>query len=93
MAEKRIAPPKSISQLRNLGPKTEKLLREVGVETDRDLLRIGAVEAFRRLKFADRKTSLNALYAIEAALRDIDWRALTSAEKSLLKRRAGIEPD
>lgn len=80
--------PKSISQMRNLGPKTERMLAEIGVDTPAALRRIGSVEAYRRLKFACGGISLNALYAMEASLRDIDWRALTSEEKANLKRRA-----
>ena len=81
----------SISQMRNLGPKTEAMLREIGIECAAELRRVGAIEAFRRLRFANLHPSLNALYAMEAALRDIDWRALGAAEKADLKRRAGVE--
>lgn len=89
MAQTGPAKAKSISQMRNLGPKTERMLKEIGVANERDLRAIGAVEAFRRLKFADVAVSLNALYAMEAALRDIDWRTLTADEKAELQRRAG----
>lgn len=80
--------PISISQMRNLGPKTERLLGEVGIRNESDLRRLGAVEAYRRLKFSGGAVSLNALYAIEASLRDIDWRDLSKKEKADLKRRA-----
>lgn len=80
--------PKSISQMRNLGPKTEQMLREIGVASEADLRAMGAVEAYRRLKFSNAGASLNALYAMEAALRDIDWRSLTREEKEKLRRGA-----
>lgn len=81
--------PKFISQMRNLGPKTERMLREIGIANERDLRKTGAVEAYRRLKFVNAVVSLNALYAMEAALRDIDWRSLTREEKEKLRRAAG----
>ncbi|MBM6594877.1 TfoX/Sxy family DNA transformation protein [Microvirga pudoricolor] len=53
-----------------LGPVTEGRLREVGIATIADLRAIGAVEAYRRLKFVmPRQVSQNALYDLEAALR------------------------
>lgn len=75
-----------ISQMRNLGPVMERQLAEIDIRSDADLRAIGAVEAFRRLKFIDARMSLNALYAMEAALLDIDWRALSSERKKALKR-------
>ncbi|HNR76849.1 MAG TPA: TfoX/Sxy family protein [Parvularculaceae bacterium] len=80
---------KNISQLRNLGPKTERMLSEVVFFDADTLAAIGAVEAYRRLRFAGGGVSLNALYVMEAALRDIDWRALEPREKAELRRRAG----
>jgi len=80
--------PKNISQLRNLGPKTERMLRDVGIDDADALAAIGAVEAYRRLRFASASVSLNALYAMEAALKNIDWRALEPKEKKDLRRRA-----
>lgn len=80
---------KSIRALRNLGPKTEHMLSEVDVCNEDDLRQIGAVKVFKRLKFRfGRGVSLNALYALEACLRNCDWRELSSEDKEELKALA-----
>lgn len=81
---------RSISQMRNLGPVMERRLAEIDIRSKDDLRAVGAVEAFRRLKLIDARMSLNALYAMEAALLDIDWRAIGSAQKKALKSAAGV---
>ncbi|WP_159096951.1 TfoX/Sxy family protein [Pseudovibrio sp. Alg231-02] len=79
---------KSISQLRNLGPKTEYMLSEVDVCSEDDLRELGAVQAYQRLKFRfGRGVSILALYAMEAGLRDCDWRDLSAEDKKELKAR------
>ena len=66
-----------IRDLRNLGPATERMLAEVEIFNEEDLRRLGAVAAYRRLKFRfERGVSLNALYAMEGALTDRDWREI-----------------
>ena len=80
--------PIPVSQMRNLGPKTERMLCEAGIKNSDELRRVGAIEAYRRLKFLAGGVSLNALYAIEASLRGVDWRELSKEEKKELKRRA-----
>jgi len=81
---------KTISQMRNLGPMMERRLADIDIRSEDDLRAVGAVEAFRRLKFIDARMSLNALYAMEAALLDIDWRAIGTAQKNALRRAAGV---
>lgn len=66
-----------IRDMRNLGPATERMLAEVEIFSEEDLRRLGAVAAYRRLKFRfERRVSLNALYAMEGALTDRDWREI-----------------
>lgn len=75
-----------IEHLRNLGSKTGKLFRDVGVTTVEDLRKIGPVEAYYRLKtLSPQNVSLNALWAIQAGLLDIDWRQLPTEIKSKLR--------
>lgn len=80
---------RNISQMRNLGPATERMLCDVGIKSADDLRAIGAVDAFLRLQFAQSGVSLNALYAMESALLDIDWRELPRERKSALKHAVG----
>ncbi|MCI5043609.1 MAG: TfoX/Sxy family protein [Aquisalinus sp.] len=80
---------KPVSSLRNLGKVTSRMLAEVDVTTEDELRKIGAVSAYHRLKFQfGRHISLNALYAMEAALQDCDWRALDETVKAKLRAQA-----
>lgn len=81
--------PRKISQMRNLGPVMERRLAEIGVENEDDLRAMGAVEAYRRLRFVfGREVSIIALHAMEAALLDCDWRCLLPEVKARLEREA-----
>ncbi len=65
-------------------------LREIGVENEDDLREMGAVAAYRRLRFVfGREVSVIALHAMEAALRDCDWRRLPPEVKADLVRNLG----
>lgn len=73
-------------QVRNLGPMSAYMLAEAGIESVEDLRALGAVEAYARLRFAfGRRISLNALWALDAGLADIDWRTLPEHRKAELK--------
>ena len=71
-------------KIRNVGPKSAAWLRQVGVRTQEDLVRLGAVEAFMKVKRAGFRPSLNLLYALEGALVDCHWADLPDERKSAL---------
>ncbi len=71
-------------RLRNLGPKTREWLAAIGVRTHRELARLGAIETYLRLQEAGCKVSLNALWALEGALQDRDWKDIARHERSRL---------
>jgi DNA transformation protein len=74
--------------LKNLGPKSRLWLAEVGIYTIRDLRNAGSITTYKMLKERyPKKVSLNLLWGLEAAIRDIDWRELTEADKDELKKR------
>ena len=78
-----------MDKLRNIGPKTLARLGEVGIKSLADLREVGSLDAYRRLKFRfPREVSLNALYALEAALLGCHWRDLPAGCKAELKRAA-----
>lgn len=79
----------ALSDLRNLGPVTQGMLIEAGI-ADADALRaVGAVVAYRRLRFVfGPRVSRNALYAMDAALCDCDWRTLPPERKAALRTEA-----
>lgn len=77
------------STLPGIGPVTQGHLEEVGIRTVSELKTMGSVEAYRRLKFMlPRQTSLNALYALEAALRGCHWLDLPQDVKTALQQEA-----
>jgi DNA transformation protein len=75
-----------IGDMPNLGPRMERWLSEIGIDSDAELRRTGAVDAWRRLRFRfGREITLNALYAMAAALIGCDWRDLPADEKGRLR--------
>lgn len=75
----------SIAKLRNLGPRSIAWLESIGIQTRDDLERIGSIEIYSLLKTEGLPVSLNLVYAIEAALMDLDWRELPQEIKAQLK--------
>jgi len=74
-----------LSELRNLRLKSEEWLAAVGIPDAETLAEVGAVEAYRRLQDAAIPgLSLNALWAMDAALADLGWRELTPERKQQL---------
>jgi DNA-3-methyladenine glycosylase I len=76
-----------VAPLPDLGPASTRWLAAIGVRTRRDLERLGAVDAYRALKNQGYPVSFNLVYAIEAALRGVDWRRLPASVKADLKNR------
>jgi DNA transformation protein len=78
-----------VDSLPGIGPATLAWLKEIDISSVGDLRSIGSVEAYRRLKFMlPRRVSLNALYALEAALRGCHWLDLPQDVKSALQQQA-----
>lgn len=76
----------AIATLKNLGPKSADWLRESGVATVGDLRRLGPVVAYLLVKERRPGASLNLLWALAAGLDGQDWRDLSEAAKSRLRR-------
>lgn len=72
------------NKIRNVGPKSAAWLRQVGVRTAEDLLRIGPVEAFLKVKRAGFRPSLNLLYSMAGAIDDCHWTGLSEERKGAL---------
>lgn len=77
-----MAPP--VSKIRNVGPKSAAWLRQIGIRTEEDLRKIGSVEAYRRVKVAGFKPTLNLLYSMAGAEDDCHWTALSEERKAAL---------
>ena len=74
----------SADKLRNVGPKSAAWLRQVGVRTQDDLVALGAVGAFVKVKRAGFRPSLNLLYALEGALLGCHWQQVPEERRAEL---------
>ena len=72
--------------MRNIGPVSSEWLADVGIHSLEQLRDIGAVAAFSAVCDRRGSTSLNLLWALEGAIRDCDWRALSPSQKDELRR-------
>jgi DNA transformation protein len=76
------------NKIRNVGPKSAAWLRQVGVRTQEDLLRLGPVEAFMKVKRAGFRPSLNLLYSLAGAIENCHWADLPDERKASLVQEA-----
>ena len=75
--------------MRNMGPKSRQWLASIGVHTLDDVVSLGVIETYKRVKAAyPEKVSLNLLYALQAALLDLPWNELSPDIKEELKQQA-----
>lgn len=81
----------SDTKLRNIGPKSAAWLRQTGIRTQEDLVAVGALAAFVRVKRAGFKPSLNLLYALEGAILGCHWQEIPEERRSELVLAAGDE--
>ena len=72
------------AQLMNLGPVSTRWLASVGIRRRADLIRMGPVEAFLRVKAAGHKPSLNLLWGLAGAERGLRWSKLSEADRHQL---------
>lgn len=77
-------------QLKNLGMASVNILHAVGINTYAELRKVGAVEAYRRIKGRDINVSKVMLYALQGALLDIHWNDLSPALKLQLVSEAEL---
>ena len=78
-----------LTKIKNFGPKSTKWLADIGVKNLADLEDMGAVGAYQKMKEKGYPATLNMLWAIEAALRGMDWRDLPETDKADLKKKLG----
>ena len=78
-----------IGKLRNLGPTSTAWLAAAGVRTRGDLRQRGAAATYLAVAAKQGNVSLNLLYALEAALMDLNVTLLPSAIKDSLRQRIG----
>ena len=71
--------------MRNIGREMARKLAAVGIESPEQLAEAGAKEAFFRLKTRYPRVCLVHLYALEGAVRGMDFNALPQEVKADLK--------
>jgi predicted flap endonuclease-1-like 5' DNA nuclease len=59
--------------LANIGPVSKRMLAAAGITSLETLRRLGAVEAYRRVRSHDPRASLNLLWALEGAVTNRPW--------------------
>ena len=76
--------------MRKLGPKSQEWLAGIGVHSLEDVVRLGVVETYRRVKAAyPEKVTLNMLWGLQAALLEIPWNELPDDIKDQLRQEVG----
>ena len=89
---------RGLQAMPSLGKASAELLVDVGITTPEMLRGMGAVEAWRRLRFAHgKRVTVTWIYALEIAIQGITWKALSEARAARLAAAAkaimmGIEP-
>lgn len=85
-------PADDLETMKNLGPVSAARLRAVGIETPDELRRLGAAEAYHRLKRAyPIETTQVVLYAIHGAILGVHWYSLSDEAKARLREEAAGE--
>jgi len=77
-------------QLKNLGMASVNILHAVGINTFSELRKVGAVEAYRRIKGRDINVSKVMLYALQGALLNVHWNDLSPDLKLQLVAEAEL---
>jgi len=69
-----------------LGDVSVRWLEAVGIKSPQQLKRIGAVKAYRRIRDAGFKPTLNLLWALHGAINDLHWTLISPNEREELKK-------
>lgn len=90
-AKRRTAPARKVATsasavagLPNLGPASQAMLASAGITTIAALRRLGAVEAYRRVRACDIRASLNLLWALHGALTGRRWQDVAREDRLAL---------
>jgi DNA transformation protein len=84
----------SLKQYKNIGATIEKRLNEIGVNTIDDLAKVGAANAYIKIKkkYPDKTLSVcYYLYSFQGALMDMHWDDIPQNIKDDLRKQIGME--
>ena len=79
-----MAEPKTISELKSLGPKSQEILARAGITSAAQLREVGSVAAYVRAKKASPGVSLNLLWGLESALAGEHWKEVARKHRASL---------
>lgn len=71
-------------KLRNIGPKSSAVLQSAGIGGRSQLIKLGSVRAFARVRAVDPSVTLNLLWALEGAILDEPWQVVARKHKTSL---------
>jgi len=74
-----------LSKLPNIGKVLEGQLNDVVINTADDLMDIGSMEAWLKIKEIDESACIKRLMALEGAIQNIHWHDLSDDDKINLK--------
>ncbi len=74
-----------LSSMMNLGKEMDRKLRSVGIDSAEELMAVGSMEAYRRLKVLYPNVCLVHLYCLEGAIRQTEYNCLSRETKAELK--------
>lgn len=74
----------SIAELNGLGPKSQEMLARAGINSVAQLRQLGSVAAYAQARAANPGTSLNLLWALEAALTGQPWQQVARQHRTSL---------
>lgn len=80
--------PKPIESLPNIGPELAIQLNKVGITTAEELVRVGAMGAWRRLVRSGLRGGVNSLLALEGAIEGIRLHEIPLERRQELKQLA-----
>ena len=76
----------ALAALPSLGPTSAQMLIDAGIPDVKTLRKLGVLASYRRLRFHfGKRVTTNFAYAIESALRGMDWRLLEAERKAEIK--------
>ncbi len=75
-----------LESMKNIGKTLAEQLRLVGIEDDEMLIRLGSIEAAKRLGLSA-PTCANKLYALEGAILNIRWHDMDPNDRKQLYQR------
>ena len=84
----------SLKQYKNIGATIEKRLNEIGVNTIDDLAKVGAANAYIKIKekYPDKTLSVcYYLYSFQGALMDMHWDDIPQNIKDDLRKQVGMK--